>query len=913
MRDLFTGCKSLVYINLNSFIEKEYILLTTILSDENTNLIYCIDENKSPKIANSIKSISTNNNCNNTCFTKSRKVIIEKKKCIDECINDDTYIYESNGICYNSEQEKSDTFSDDINDYSDNIEETEKNDDSQNIQNNGNSQTSEPSTENIEEPLNTEISETLIQTESINTKISEEVFQTDNGNNNKEEESTDNNDFENNVQTEVLENNEKTQIIQNSEYTEYLEQSENLKFTERPENNENNKNTEKTIYTENKEENDFIKNIQNFSAENFFKQTQEEINEYKFEKDEIIKNIKEDLINRQLDNLLQNVTNGIRQDLIAIDNDLIYQITTPENQKNNNYSNISTINLGECENKLKGVYHIDNNLSLIILKIDYYIDQILIPVIGYEVYHPTKKFQLDLNYCKNIMIELTIPVSINEENIFKHDPNSEYYNDECNRYTTDNGTDILLNDRQNEYIENNLSLCENNCTFKGYDKDTKKALCECQTKQKIESISDIIQDKNILSNKFNNTNNSTSNIVTMKCIDTLFSKEGLLTNIGSYLLLVTFVFSIISAFIFYKCGYNMIEISIDRIIKNKKNVTNLNNNKINIYEIKPKYKSSSKSVNKHNRIGYKKKKSSKSSIKSNPLRKNIKKSKTCFKNYKKDRESSRHMSSSKLQVKSINIMLNLQKKKNKLLNQNELKFKENQKKITITNYLDCELNSFDYQTSLKYDKRTFCKYYFSLLLSKNIILFSFYPVKDYNIKIIKITLFFLSFDIYFAFNTLFFNNSEIHQIYSDEGVYNISFFMSKIIYSFIISYIIINFIRYFSLSERYLIELKNENNKKLINNKGYRAKRCLIIKYISFYLLCFIFITIFWFYLSSFCAVYQNSQIYVFKNAFISFGISIIYQIIFNLLPTIFRIIALKDKNHKSECIFKLSKILQLI
>ena len=907
MRDLFTGCKSLVYINLISFIEKEHIILTTIFSDENINLIYCIDENKSPTIINSIKSISTNNNCNNTCFTKSRKIIIEKKKCIDECINDDTFIYESNGICYNSEQEKSDTFSDDINDYSDNIIETEKNDNSQNIQNNENPQITEniPSTENMEKPLNTEISEKIIQTESVNTKISEEVFQTDSGNNNKEkEENTDKNNYENNVQTEILENNEKTEILQKPE------SSENLEFTERPENNENNKNIEKNIYTENNKKNNFSENIHNFSSEYFFNQTQEKINENRLKKDEIIKNIKEDLIKGKLDFLLQNVINGTKQDLIAIDNDIIYQITTSENQNNNNYSNISTINLGECENKLKEVYHIDNNLSLIILKIDYFMEQIFIPVIGYEVYHPIDKFQLDLSHCKDIMIKLNIPVSINEDNIFKHDPNSEYYNDECNRYTTDNGTDILLNDRQNEYIENNLSLCENNCTFKGYNKDSKKALCECETKPKIGLISEIIQDKNILSNNFNNTNNSTSNIVTMKCIDTLFSKEGLLTNIGNYLLLFTFGFFTLSIILFYRCGYHMIEKDIDDIIKNKKNDTNLNNNKINIYERKRKYKSSSKSVNKHNRIGNKKKKSS---IISNPLRKNIKKSKTCFKNYKKDRESSRHMSSSKLQVKSINIMLNLEKKKNKLLNSNEFKFNKNQKKITTINYLDCELNSFDYQTSLKYDKRTFCQYYFSLLLSKHIILFSFYLVNDYNIKIIKITLFLLSFDIYFVVNTLFFNNSEIHQIYSDGGAYNISFFMSKIIYSFIISYIIINFIRYFSLSERYLIELKNENNKNIINDKGYRAKRCLIIKYISFYVLCFIFLTIFWFYLSSFCAVYQNSQIYVFKNAFISFGIFIIYPIIFNLLPTIFRFIALKDKNQKNECIFKLSKILQLI
>ena len=212
--------------------------------------------------------------------------------------------------------------------------------------------------------------------------------------------------------------------------------------------------------------------------------------------------------------------------------------------------------------------------------------------------------------------------------------------------------------------------------------------------------------------------------------------------------------------------------------------------------------------------------------------------------------------------------------------------------------------------ALKYDKRTFLENYTSLLLSKHILLFSFYPVDDYNIKIIKITLFFLSFDIYFAVNTFFFNDSTIHQIYEDGGEYNLSYFLPIIIISFIISYFIISLIRYFSLSERFLTELKNEENL----SKGYdivqNIKRCLIIKYITFYTISFIFLTFFWFYLSSFCAVFQNSQIYVIKNTFISFGISFLFPFIYEVFPCIFRIYSLKNNN---ECIYKFSKIIQLI
>ena len=212
--------------------------------------------------------------------------------------------------------------------------------------------------------------------------------------------------------------------------------------------------------------------------------------------------------------------------------------------------------------------------------------------------------------------------------------------------------------------------------------------------------------------------------------------------------------------------------------------------------------------------------------------------------------------------------------------------------------------------AFKYDKRTFLQYYTSLLLSKHILLFSFYPVDDYNIRIIKVTLFFFAFDIYFAVNTFFFNDSTIHQIYEDSGEYNLSYFMPKILFSFIISYFIISLIRYFSLSERFLIDLRNEENLSKVDDIVKKTKRCLIIKYIIFYVLCFIFLTFFWFYLSSFCAIFENTQIYVIKNTFISLETSILFPFIYELLPCVLRIYSLKKRN---EFIYKLSKIIQLV
>ena len=96
-----------------------------------------------------------------------------------------------------------------------------------------------------------------------------------------------------------------------------------------------------------------------------------------------------------------------------------------------------------------------------------------------------------MKYCEDILIKLNIPVTIDEDNLFKYDPNSEFYNDNCFSYTTENGTDIILSDRKQEFTDNKLSLCENNCNYTGYDEGSKQSSCDCNIKNKMDTISDI--------------------------------------------------------------------------------------------------------------------------------------------------------------------------------------------------------------------------------------------------------------------------------------------------------------------------------------------------------------------------------------------------------------------------------------
>ena len=620
-------------------------------------------------------------------------------------------------------------------------------------------------------------------------------------------------------------------------------------------------------------------------------------------KDQLISNIEDDIINRRIDVLIDNITKT-KQDLLVKENDTIYQITTSDNQKNNDYKNISSLNLGDCEDRLKQIYNIDPKLSLIIFKIDYYSPGLLIPIISYEIFDPLNKTKLDLNYCKDILVELNIPVSIDEDSLFKYDPNSEYYTDECVPSTSENGTDILVNDRQNEYVNNNLSLCQNNCTFTGYEQDTKKALCDCEVKTKINLISEIIDDKNKLSNDFNltNTNSYSSNIVTMKCVYTLFTKEGLIGNIGCYIFAFIIVIFLVSSILFYKIGYVLLENDIKDIIFQKEK---FNNNKNSIYKFDVK-KPSKKSKNR------KKLRNSNFTVKYPPKKKGLK----ITKNNNSNRGTENNNSQSRLKLKDVQILLNFQKRKSFNSRNSKINISNQKRKKSIEfikNWNDFELNSLTYNEALLYDKRTYIKYYISLLKTKHPIIFSFIPMKDYNTMIVKICLCFFSFAIYHVINAIFFNESIIHQIYQNGGDYNFSYFLKPIILSFIFAHFLCLIIKYIFLSERNLLEIKKEKKLDKAKEKVDTVKRIIIIKYIIFFAVGVLFLIFFWYYLSSFGAVYHNSQKYLLKNTFISFIISLLYPFIINLLPGIFRVSSLKDTDKSKEFLFKISKLIQFI
>ena len=153
-------------------------------------------------------------------------------------------------------------------------------------------------------------------------------------------------------------------------------------------------------------------------------------------------------------------------------------------------------------------------------------------------------------------------------------------------------------------------------------------------------------------------------------------------------------------------------------------------------------------------------------------------------------------------------------------------------KIVLTEF---ELNNFSYIKVLLYDKRMFCQYFFSLLKFEHLLFFAIIPSKDYNSKAIKICIFLFTFALFFANNAIFMNEDAIHNIYVNQGTFDLIYQIPQIIYSNIITFIIDKIIRFLSLSQDYVINIKIKlkiANKIKILRKLFGA---IFIKYIFFF------------------------------------------------------------------------------
>ena len=604
--------------------------------------------------------------------------------------------------------------------------------------------------------------------------------------------------------------------------------------------------------------------------------------------------------------IINNTNINNNTNIVIKGNNVVYQIISSENMEENIKENISIIYLEECAEKLKEIYEVK---ELLIFKMDLMINDTPPMIINYEVYHPNNFSRLNLSICEGMKITVYSPYTPTQESLTKflklkesgydlYNPKDSFYQDICSTFTSDDGTDILLSDRQLDYFEN-ISLCEDGCSYKGYDHNIEKAKCECSVKEEIK-IEESKNSKNNLFSSFGLEN--FSNIKVIKCFKLVFSKIGQKNNKGSYIFIALILSFMIISIIFH--------------VNQMRNIANVLRKVIESNFFNEKKRSSSFPPKKQN-----KRRNKKSKKNDNPTREtqkekliNEEKKKTNFKkmnkNYKdiicfnrsKGKQSFTNISSKNKDLIATNSLRKIDEQLIESKNYTNIKKKNN--------YNDEELNSLSYKEALLYDKRTFFQYYWDLVKRKQLILFTFISNKDYNIFHIKLSLFLFSFSLYFTVNAVFFEDKTMHKIYKSKGSYNFLLQIPHILYSSIISSFINIIIKLLALSNKDILKIKQIKNVQDSLKESAKLSKILKIKFNLFFIISVVFLIFFWYFIAAFCAVYKNTQEILIKNTMTSFLISLLYPFGLSLLPGFFRIPSLRASKQNLECIYKFSSIL---
>ena len=592
---------------------------------------------------------------------------------------------------------------------------------------------------------------------------------------------------------------------------------------------------------------------------------------------------------------------------------IIYQLTTTENQKrliNNKSANnnkVSIIDLADCEDKLKEENHINESDSLIILKYENVSNNIKASEknIQFDVFNPYTKEKLDLSICENININIFVKAILSDDTKKMYDQakqqgydifniNDKFYQDICTPYKSSVNTDLTLSGRKDYIFNNDDTLCQPNCELSGYSMESEYASCECNVNvNKVKSVKKVVKfkPKKIYESFIDVL--KYSNYEVFKCYKLVMNKNIFFSNLGNIIILFYFFIYFICYIIYLIKGetplkHKLFELFDDNNIDNKNNILIINpTQNINKISLPPK----KNKLNNTNNIN----------IISNSI-------------YIGKRNSDKQ----KINLKGNNSKLNVHYNSNNSSIYSKEKFSivsyygnsevlpiRNKSKVKNKELSDFELSELEYEEAVKLDKRNFFTIYFAILKREHIILFTFCSCNDFNLLYIKIARFIVLFATDMAMNVFFFNDETMNKIFLSYGKYNIVQQIPKIVYSTILSLILEVFLCYLSMTDKYIYKIKNSefNSKQVLN-----IFRCMNLKLIIFFIFTFILFIFYWYIVTSFCEVYQNTQIIFIKDSLFSFLLGIIYPLFIYLIPSGFRLCSIQKMNHK--CLYKLSNII---
>ena len=572
-------------------------------------------------------------------------------------------------------------------------------------------------------------------------------------------------------------------------------------------------------------------------------------------------------------------------------------LSTSENQKyKRDFINETSIDIGDCENKLKGYYKID---KIYLKKIDITDNFKKTTKIDYDFYgeinHSNHLDKLDKKVCKDIKITLFIPIQI-KENLEEFTINGGTNTDISYRVISDTGNVLSSKERKNNNNNNNNNnnedICQDGCEFKGYYNKAELAECLCNVKETSFSFGDYFKtDKRKLEQKFNSKNERDFFNLKVLTFNVLKSKDNIKSNIGFYILSGIIVVYITIVIIFYYKGYNWLLKKMDEVIQKKFCNVPINNNEIN--PINNNIINNNANPHKKTKKSREKKKGKKtvSLSKSNN-------SKNTFVNPINQRKNEIPLNVTSIPEQNMNV--------NMIMDKNIIQPVIGQPSLPEKDY---ELNWLSYNDALIYDKRTLGQYYCSLIRSKQLIFFSFCSLDDYNSTIIKKYFFFLSFATHYTLNAFFSSPTQNNRY---EEKFDVLYHIPQMFYSSIIStYLVRILVRNLALTDKNVLVVKQQVDKNIASYMIEKTIKCVKIKFIVFFVLNMILLGFYWYFLTIFNAIYNDIQTNLIICTIISFDFSLLFPFFTNIFPALYRNCSLRCGNNC--CCYGFSQINQLL
>lgn len=215
----------------------------------------------------------------------------------------------------------------------------------------------------------------------------------------------------------------------------------------------------------------------------------EENNKNVENKKEIVEIIKE-----MENNFNQTINNNDNIERTKYGNISICQIYMNESKINCGTSK-NTLELNECEEKIKTTYFFDSTFYLIQMDLNEQAESENKKSISnqakYKIYRPNGE-EIDISeICKDTKIKIEKEINLNntenkeeimkllEEGVNVFDINDPFFNDICYPYQDENGNDIPLKNRKEDFYQNTV-VCIKGCDYMGINPNTSKAMCNCQ-------------------------------------------------------------------------------------------------------------------------------------------------------------------------------------------------------------------------------------------------------------------------------------------------------------------------------------------------------------------------------------------------------------------------------------------------